>query len=153
MWEDQLSGEEETNAAIRANNAARDKQAQKEALRGEYKTLTERLEALDKTKAKALEAATFPVVGLGFDDTGVTYQGVPFSQASSAEQIRVSVAMAMAMNPKLRVLRIKDGSLLDADAMEALRAQVAENDFQLWVERVGNADDGAILIEDGEVQA
>ena len=151
MWEDQLSGVEETNAAIRANNAARDKQAQKEALRGEYKTLTERLEALDKTKAKALEAATFPVVGLGFDDTGVTYQGVPFSQASSAEQIRVSVAMAMAMNPKLRVLRIKDGSLLDAETLEALREQVAANDFQLWIERVGNADEGAVIIDDGEV--
>ena len=123
-------------------------------LRGEYKALTEGLEALDKTKAKALEAATFPVVGLGFDDTGVTYQGVPFSQASSAEQIRVSVAMAMAMNPKLRVLRIKDGSLLDAETLEALRAQVAENDFQLWLEVVTTSTEGgAVIIEDGEVQA
>ena len=150
--EDELEGVEELNQKIRANNAARDKQAQKEALRGEYKTLTERLEALDKTKAKALEAATFPVVGLGFDDTGVTYQGVPFSQASSAEQIRVSVAMAMAMNPKLRVLRIKDGSLLDAETLEALRAQVAENDFQLWLEVVTTSTEGgAVIIEDGKV--
>ena len=149
--EDELEGVEELNQKIRANNAARERQARKDKLRGEYKALTEGLEALDKTKADALAAALFPVDGLGFAETGVTYQGVPFSQASSAEQIRVSVAMAMAMNPELRVLRIKDGSLLDGDAMEALREQVAANDFQLWIERVGNADEGAVIIDDGEV--
>ncbi|NGZ99664.1 hypothetical protein G5V59_02720 [Nocardioides sp. W3-2-3] len=51
-------------------------------------------------KADALAKATFPVDGLGFDDDGVTYQGVPFAQASSAEQIRVSLAMAMSLNPQ-----------------------------------------------------
>ena len=60
--------------------------------------------------------------------------------------------MAMAINPELRVLRIKDGSLLDADTMAALKEQVAENDFQLWLERVGNADEGAVIIDDGQVQ-
>ena len=143
---------EELNQKIRANNAARERQARKDKLRAEYQSLTDGIEKLDKTKAEALAAASFPVAGLGFDDMGVTYQGVPFSQASSAEQIRVSVAMAMAMNPKLRVLRIKDGSLLDAETLEALRAQVEENDFQLWLERVGNADEGAVIIDDGQVQ-
>lgn len=151
--EAELSGVEELNQKIRANNAARERQARKDKLRAEYQSLTDGIEKLDKTKAEALAAASFPVAGLGFDDMGVTYQGVPFSQASSAEQIRVSVAMAMAMNPKLRVLRIKDGSLLDAETLEALRAQVEENDFQLWLERVGNADEGAVIIDDGQVQA
>ena len=84
--------------------------------------------------------------------TGVTYNGVPFSQASSAEQIRVSVAMAMAMNPKLRVLRIKDGSLLDDDAMDMLKKLAVKEDFQVWVERVGNGSEDAIVIEAGEVK-
>lgn len=150
--EAELSGVEELNQQIRANNQARERQARKDKLRAEYQSLTDGIEKLDKTKAEALAAASFPVAGLGFDDMGVTYQGVPFSQASSAEQIRVSVAMAMAMNPKLRVLRIKDGSLLDAETLEALRAQVEENDFQLWLERVGNADEGAVIIDDGQVQ-
>lgn len=142
---------ETENAKIRANNAARDRAAEAEALRSQYQDLTSRITAIDDRKARALASARFPVDGLGFDDAGVTYRGVSFSQASGAEQIRVSVAMAMALNPRLRVLRIMDGSLLDAEAMDAIRTQVADADFQLWIERVGDADDGAVVIEDGQV--
>lgn len=149
--EAQLQSVEDTNAAIRANNAAREQVARKEALRQDYESLTAKIAELDKMKADALKAAKFPVAGLGFDESGVTYQGVPFAQASSAEQIRVSIAMAMALNPKLRVLRIKDGSLLDEGTLAAVREQVQADDFQLWLERVGDADEGAIIIEDGEL--
>lgn len=146
-----LATVEDTNARIRANNAAKDKLRAKNELRESYESLTVTIDKLDQAKADALAAASFPVEGLGFDESGVTYQGVPLSQASSAEQIRVSLAMGMALNPKLRVLMIKDGSLLDADSMSAIREQVAERDYQLLVERVGNADEGAVIIEDGAV--
>ncbi|WP_125898918.1 AAA family ATPase [Actinomyces gaoshouyii] len=142
---------EADNARVRANNEARTRAAQRDALRHDYEALTAQIATIDENKAKALASAVFPVEGLGFDDQGVTYQGVPFSQASSAEQIRVSVAMAMALNPELRVLRIMDGSLLDDEAMDAIRTQVADGDFQLWIERVGDADAGAVVIEDGQV--
>lgn len=142
---------EEENQRIRANNTARARAAEQEHLREKYASLTQAIDSLDTAKRDALAAAEFPVDGLGFDETGVTYQGVPFSQASSAEQIRVSLAMAMAANPKLRVIRILDGSLLDDEAMTAIREQVAERDFQLWIERVGNADEGAVIIEDGAI--
>jgi DNA repair exonuclease SbcCD ATPase subunit len=151
--EAQLATVEETNARIRANNQAREQLQRKAELRGAYEALTSDIALVDGQKAQALASAHFPVDGLGFDESGVTFQGVPFSQASSAEQIRVSIAMAMALNPKLRVLRIKDGSLLDEDTLEAIRQQVAGADFQLWLERVGNADEGAVIIEDGEVQS
>jgi chromosome segregation ATPase len=151
--EAQLATVEETNAAVRANNQARIKARSRDDLHRAYIEIGEEIAHIDEAKAQALSAARFPVDGLGFDDGGVTFQGVPFSQASSAEQIRVSIAMAMALNPKLRVLRIKDGSLLDEDTLEAIRQQVAGADFQLWLERVGNADEGAVIIEDGEVQS
>lgn len=148
---EKLASIEETNAAIRTNQQAKERKAQKDQLADAYDQLTQGIKALDKQKADALSAATFPVDGLAFDEHGVTYQGVPFSQASSAEQIKVSLGMGMALNPKLRVLVIKDGSLLDDAAMAAIREHVAEHDFQLWIERVGNADKGAVIIEDGEV--
>lgn len=149
--EAELATVEDTNARIRANNAAKEKLAAKTKLRKQYEAATREIDALDQQKADALAKATFPVDGLGFDEQGVTYQGVPLSQASSAEQIRVSLAMGMSLNPKLKVLMIKDGSLLDADSMAAIREQVAEKDYQLLIERVGNADKGAVVIEDGQV--
>ena len=147
-----LSEVEDLNQRIRANNQARERKAEQDALRAEYEKHTAALADLDKEKADALTAAKFPVTGLGFDEHGVTYQGVPLDQASSAEQIRASLAMGMALNPKLRVLMIKDGSLLDAESMAAIHDQVAEHGFQLWIERVGDADQGAVVIEDGAVK-
>ncbi|MFZ2624797.1 MAG: hypothetical protein WAX29_06090, partial [Propionibacterium sp.] len=149
--ETQLADLEQTNAAIRANNEARTKASQRDELREQYSALTEQIAAVDEAKTTALATAQFPVEGLGFDADGVTFQDIPFTQASSAEQIRVSLAMAMALNPKLRVLRIKDGSLLDPEALQQIRDQVEKNDFQLWIERVGDADEGAVIIEDGAV--
>lgn len=147
----QLATIEDLNAQIRANNTAREAKARKDALRDRYEAMTREIEAFDAEKAKALKTAKFPVKGLSFDESGVLYQGMPLSQASSAEQIRVSLAMGMALNPKLRVLMIKDGSLLDDESMAAIREQVAEKDYQLLIERVGNADQGAVIIEDGMV--
>ena len=143
---------QDTNAAIRANEAAKALAARIKAGEKHYAGLTAKIKECDQRKSDALAAARFPVEGMSFDDTGVLYRGVPFSQASSAEQIRVSLAMAMATSPRLRVLRIKDGSLLDADAMATIREQVSEGGFQLWIERVGDADQGAVIIEDGMVQ-
>ena len=57
----------------------------------------------------------------------------------------------MSSNPELRAIRIKDGSLLDADGMAMLKAMASENDFQIWIERVADNDPIAVAIEDGSV--
>ncbi|HUX69105.1 MAG TPA: hypothetical protein VMV41_01190, partial [Cellulomonadaceae bacterium] len=149
--ETRLDTVDQANEAVRAK-AERTRVA--EALKGAraaYDAKTAAIDALDQDKATGLAAAVFPVDGLGFDADGVTYQGVPFTQASSAEQIRVSLAMAMAMNPKLRVIRILDGSLLDADNLALIGAMAVEHDYQVWVERVGDGDGIGVVIEDGAV--
>jgi DNA repair exonuclease SbcCD ATPase subunit len=150
--ESQLASIEDTNAAIRSNREVSRRNVSIAAAKSEYDKLTASIEALRASKDKALTEAKFPIDGLGFDESGVTYKGVPFQQASSMEQLRVSLAIAMASNPKLRVIRIKDGSLLDDDAL-ALVAQTAEqHDYQVLMERVGTGDPGAIIIEDGQVK-
>ncbi len=146
-----LDGIEESNRAIRENNRRRQVLAQITAKAAEYDGLTAEIKQLDAARTKALAAAKFPVAGLGFDDDGVTYNGVPFSQASSAEQIRVSLAMAMALNPKLRVIRILDGSLLDAENMAMVAEMAAGADYQVWIERVQDDSESAVVIEDGAV--
>jgi hypothetical protein len=119
----------------------------------ESKNLTAEMEAIDKKKADALLAAKFPIDGLGFNDSGVTFKGIPFSQCSSAERLRTSIAMAMAMNPKLRVIRITDGSLIDSKNMKIIEEMVREKDFQIWIEKVDETGKVGVYIEDGEVKA
>ena len=146
-----LDGIEEANARVRENNRLREVASLRDEKDREYAHLTARLEDIDAIKAGALAAATFPVDGLGFDQDGVTFKGVPFSQASAAEQIRVSLAMAMALNPELRVIRIDDGSLLDDESMGLVAEMAEAGDYQVWVERVADASDSAVVIEDGSV--
>lgn len=144
---------EERNRQARENSRIVEARATQKRLEEEYTALSHQIDAIDASKAAAIAAAEMPVAGLGFDADGVTFNGVPFGQASSAEQIRVSLAMAMGMNPTLRVIRIMDGSLLDEDSMAEIRAAAEQNDVQVWIEVVGDtsADPASIVIEDGEV--
>jgi hypothetical protein len=93
-----------------------------------------------------------PVDGLSFGTDEVLYNGLPLAQASSAEQLRVSVAIAMAANPKLRVLRIKDGSLLDEYSLQTLADTAEMNDFQIWIERVDTSGSVGVVMEDGNAR-
>jgi len=153
QFQKQLTDLEQTNAQVREGIRRREVVATRDALNAEVAAYTGRIEALDTFKSDSLAQAKMPLEGLGFDEDGVTYQGVPFSQASGAEQLRVSMAIAMAVNPKLRVIRITDGSLLDSTNMALIEEMAREGDFQVWVERVDESGSVGIVIEDGQVQA
>ena len=100
-----------------------------------------------------ISKAAYPVAGLGFDQLGgVTFNGLPFSQASTAEQLRVSVAIGLALNPQLRVLLIRDGSLLDDDSMKMVAKMAAKADAQVWIERVEIDGQVSVVIEDGAIK-
>jgi len=150
--QDRLDDVENVNANVRAKLERAATTAQRDAVAAKVAELTAGIAGLDKTKADGLAAADYPITGLGFDDDGVVYNEVPFKQASSAEQLRVSTAMGMALNPELRVMHIRDGSLLDTRSLDLISRMAEANDFQIWIERVGTGDEGAVIIEDGEVQ-
>lgn len=150
---EKVANAEQTNRAARANAEWLHVKKQRDDTKSTSAKLTAEIESIDKRRAEGLAAAVFPVDELGFDESGVTFKGVPFKQASSAEQLRVSLAMAIALNPKLRVIRIADGSLLDSDNLALVEAVAKENDFQVWIEMVGEGDERGIIIEDGEVKA
>ena len=116
-------------------------------------SLTKTIEARKEASAKAVREARLPVAGLELTEEVILLNGQPFDQASDAEQLRVSIAVAGAMNPRLRIVRVRDGSLLDDKSMAALTSYAEENDLQLWIETVQSNRDTAIVIEDGRVRA
>jgi hypothetical protein len=153
-FDTQMLQVEETNRKVRSNKEIRELQAQHSELELRSQGLTTRIERLDKQKDTALADAPFPLPGLAFSSTGgVTYNAIPFSQLSSAEKLRISTAIAMALSPGLRVMLIRDGSLLDSDSLNILKELAAKNDTQLWIERVGSLSNElpGVVIEDGEV--
>lgn len=142
---------------VQANADAADLQAKATRLRGEYDAMTQAIAAAEAERARILAEAALPVDGLGLSEDGVvTFRGLPLSQASRAEQMRVSMAIALAGTDDddgIRIALIRDASLLDADSMQMVADLAAEMDAQVWLERVGDADDGAVIIEDGGVVA
>lgn len=145
-------------ATARVINSAIDRRSQAERMDGEIDVVVATIDNLDKAieahRSKATEIiakAKYPVPGLGFADDEVTYNGLPFTQASNAEQIKVSIAMGMALNPKLRVMRIKDGSLLDAASMTVVEEMAVENNFQVFVEIVDVSGKMGVYLVDGEI--
>lgn len=147
-----LAGIQETNSKARDNQ--RHDETAREAVASEVqaKKLTAKIEAINADKAALIAAAKFPIQGLTVGAEGVEFEGLPFEQASSAEQLRVSVAMGLAVNPKLRVLLIRDGSLLDEDSLKMVAEMAAKADAQVWIERVGEDSATSVVIEDGAVR-
>jgi AAA15 family ATPase/GTPase len=124
----------------------------------EITSLNAKMELIDIEKAEALESAPLPVKGFTVTAEGVRIinedgTDVPFCQASAARRLKISLAIAMAANPTLRVIRISDGSLLDDESMAIVREMASDKDFQVWIEYASrNSDDRmGVYIEDGKV--
>ncbi len=112
------------------------------------KAMTDREEA----KRKAIAEAKLPVDGISFGDNMILLNGLPFDQASDAQQLRVSIAIAMASNPKLRVIRVRDGSLLDEDALKLLEEMANQEDYQVWLEKVASDGKVGFVLEEGRLK-
>ena len=139
------------NARITRDRQRTDFKTQLDEAVLESEKLTNQMAARAKEKTDAIAQATFPVPGLAFGDGEVLYNDVPLDQASQAEKIRVGVAVAIAANPKLRVIAVRDGSLLDAESMALLSSLVTDADYQCWVEVTDDDATIGVVIEDGSI--
>ena len=136
--------------ALRARKAEHDLAAKKWEEAADK--LSAQIEEREKGKVAAISKAKLPVENMSFGDGIVLLDGVPFDQASDAEQLKASCALAMAGNPKLRVIRVRDGSLLDEKSLALLATMAQERDYQVWIERVTSGENIGIVIEDGQVR-
>ena len=149
--ESMMSDAESSNRKARENAERQRLIAEAEKAAEESKAITSKIEAIDATKAKVLADAKFPIAGLSIDESGVTFNNLPFSMSSSAERLRVSVSIGLAMNRELKVMLVRDGSLLDEDSLAVVAEIAAAHDAQLWIERVGNGAECSVILEDGMI--
>ncbi len=141
------------NQKRKAGKEARDRyeaaKKEHEAEEAKAEALTQRMAARTQQKADAIAAAKMPVEGLGFGEGVVTFGGFPLAQASTGEQWTVSLAIAGAMNPKLKVIMIRQGALMDSARIRQTAEWAAANGYQVWMERVEESGKIGIVMEDG----
>jgi DNA repair exonuclease SbcCD ATPase subunit len=115
--------------------------------------LTLTMEKRTEEKRAAIARAKMPVDGLSFGDNGVLLHGQPWEQAATGEQIDAAVEMAMAFNPEVKIIFIRNGSLLDATHRARVAARAEEKGYQVFSEEVDETGAVGIYFEDGEVTA
>ncbi len=143
---------EEINKKVRKAREYDAKLAQLEAVKKEIAHIEDEMTKIDLEKQDRVNKAQFPIAGLAITDEYVTYKDKPFGQLSTGEQIRISTAVAMALNPQLKMIIIREGSLLDSAGMQEIVAMAQEKDYQVWCERVSDTQNMGIFIEEGEVK-
>jgi ABC-type dipeptide/oligopeptide/nickel transport system ATPase component len=148
-----IDNAKKVNASIEWRENRARLEAEADALEAESKALTAAMAAREKSKVDAIAAAKLPVPGLGFDETGVTFDGFPFRQAATSDRLVTSVAIGMAASPKLRVILVRDASLLTAKNRERIKALAKGKSYQVWEEIATEQGEGVgIVIEDGTVK-
>jgi len=147
----QIEDAEIINQHVREKQERRRLLAQINETKANSLALTVDMTAIDELKDKTIQGANMPVPGLGFDENGVTFEGIPLSQRSDGEKRKISARIGMALNPDLKVLWLKDASLLDDSSMQEMKDLAEEHEYQLWMEVINDMDNVAIHIEDGRV--
>jgi DNA repair exonuclease SbcCD ATPase subunit len=142
---------EDTNAKVRANKARRDVMNTVVNFQKQSEEQDALIASLDDKKATLLRTTKFPIEGLSISHDGaVTFKGINLKQASTAEQIRISVAIGFALNPALKLLCIKNGNALDDDSFKLIAEAAEAAGGQVLMEIVTkSADDVSVFIEDG----
>jgi DNA repair exonuclease SbcCD ATPase subunit len=150
---DAITAAKRINSAIDQRNFRATFEREIEQKEKKIEELSAALKRREAEKTEALSNASYPVAGLAFGNDEVIYEGLPFNQVSNADQIRAAVGIGMATNPQLKVMRIKDGSLLDDASMDIIKRMAQEHDSQVFIEVVDTTGKVGVYLEDGEVKA
>jgi len=140
----------ETNEAIRQNARKTQASIEYEMAIETYSKLGEEIKQVEGQKARKMAEAVMPVKGLTIQSDGLAYNGIPLEQECDSKKLKICTAIAMAMNPKLKVLRI-NGNELDTDSLKSIGELVAGKDYQVWIEKVTDSNTIGFYIEDGHL--
>jgi hypothetical protein len=143
---------EQVNEKIRALKARRGLDIEKTEIQAKIVECERAMDEVSAGKEKELQEAKMPIRGLEFGEQGINFNGIPFSGLSGSEQLKISLAMGIALNPQVRVILIRDGSLLDQENMKVIQSMAEKHDMQIWIERVDESGAVGVVIEDGAVK-
>jgi DNA repair exonuclease SbcCD ATPase subunit len=138
------------NEKVKQQKITRLKIEQLNSITAKGKAKAEELKKLEEERVNIIASAKMPIEGLSFSEEGLLFEGLPFTeeQLSTAKLIEAGIKISMALNPNLRIMRIKDGSLLDSDTLAIIKKAAKDNDYQLFIERVSDNKEIGFVIEE-----
>ena len=148
--ETKLQTLEETNKAIRLNAEKRLAATEADGCTQEYSDLGAAIKIAESNKVRKMAESVMPVKGLAIQADGLSFGGIPLEQVNGAKKLEVCVAIAISMNPKLKVLRI-NGNDLDAESLSTIGRLADKQGYQIWIEKVSDDKTIGFYIEDGSL--
>jgi len=152
---EKLSESQEMNEQIRARDRNRIADRKENKAKNEYDDFTQEINDQTKIMVDGLKENwhKIPDQKLSLTETEIAYDGTPYSQISYSEQLKICIKIGMALNPRLKVLRISDWTLLDNKSKETVRQMSKEFGYQIWAEEVDESGNIGFYIEEGEIKA
>ncbi len=147
----QIEAAESVNMIVRANIKYNETDNRLTAKQWESKDKTDKLTEIEERKLKLLEDATFPIEHIAVTATGVMYQDLPLEQAGHSDQLRVSIALAIARHPHLHLIVSKEGDKLGKARRELLDEMAKASRHLVLIEKMSEDKSLGIYIEEGEV--
>ena len=149
----QIASAEMVNKAVRTKKDTARCEKKRQHAQSEFDRIDGMIKAIDSDKAKKLKEAKWPVPGMSMDEREVYLNGIPFDQASSAEQLRASVPLAFYGAGRLVFAIIRHGSLLDKNSLDIVAEEAEKSGAQLIIERVSEGEECTVVFEEGTVKA
>lgn len=149
-----IASASDTNAAVRAKMSRRQIGKELSEATAKANDLTKKIEDIRERKATAISEAKLPVNGLEFTDDGLIFDGLPLGDLNTAKQIEVCCAIAMAEKPDLRIINVKEAALISRENFRILCEIAQAQGYHVIAEHFSETPiDGALFIQDGEIQA
>jgi DNA repair ATPase RecN len=154
--QDRIGNIEETNKQVRYMHEKDKLMSEYDRLRDKSEALTTELTDINDTKEYEIKNAKIPIDGVSFDDNGLTYEGVPVGQCSTAQRLWVALAISVGTHQAtngVKVMLIQHGNNLDKKSRKLVKEFCEKHEYQVWIEIVADEPSGTgIFIEDGEIK-
>lgn len=102
----------------------------------EWEGKEESIKQKRQDKITLIENSQLPVKGLLITEEDITLNGIPISQLNTETLLELGIEMSIAMNPVLKTIMIREGSLIDMPHMKILLEKLYARGYQVIIEYV-----------------
>lgn len=149
--EESLLQIDDTNRRVRINRTKAAAKTEASEMREQVDELTGQLTDVRQERQRLLDGAELPLPGLSVTDGELTYNGQAWDCMSSAEQLRVAVAVVRKLRPECGFVLLDKTEQMDVETLTEFGKWIEDEGLQVIATRVSTGDECSIIIEDGLV--